>query len=188
MLSAAYSVNETVAQEVAAVFLESASRPRDRVVCAAYRQLSEQSDRALAAVTRRHGIRVRFSRCRLPYASDGEMIAAVRESSVLEVTVAAAEPDRLHPILACGPGGAYDRFRALHDLTGHVFPGFGFDRDGEYAAWLRQERLYTGLARQALATELHAEHSVRWTTGEPSDHKAMLLDRRLVERARRGDR
>jgi hypothetical protein len=72
----------------------------------------------------------------------------------------------------------------VHDLTGHVLPGFGFDRDGEYAAWLTQERLYTGLARRALATELHAEHSVRWTTGEPSDHKALLLDRRLIEKAR----
>ena len=187
MLAATHSVNETVAREVADVFLESDSDPRDGLVGAAYRQLAEQSDQALAAVTCRHGMRVVFSRCRVPYASDEEMIAAVRECRVLEVTVASAEPDRLHPILACDPGGAYDRFRALHDLIGHVLPGFGFDRDGEYAAWLRQERLHTGLARQALATELHGEHSVRWTTGEPSDHKALLLDGRLIERARRAD-
>ena len=35
--------------------------------------------------------------------------------------------------------------------------------------------MYEGPARWALATELHAEHSVRWTTGEVAEHKATLL-------------
>jgi hypothetical protein len=87
--------------------------------------------------------------------------------------------------MGCEVGGAYDRFRAVHDIIRHVVPGLGFDRDGEFAAWLVQERLYRGLARWALATELHGEHSVRWTTGVLSDHKATLLDRGLLARARR---
>src|SRR6266850_459379 len=78
------------------------------------------------------------------------------------------------------------RTGAVHDIVGHVIPRFGFDRDGEFAAWKLQERLHRGLARWALATELHAEHSVRWTTGSLSDHKAMLLDGKLLQRARRG--
>jgi hypothetical protein len=65
-----------------------------------------------------------------------------------------------------------------------VGPCLGFDRDGEFAAWLTQERLYDGLARWALATELHAEHSVRWTTGTLADHKATLVDRDLLKRVR----
>jgi hypothetical protein len=40
------------------------------------------------------------------------------------------------------------------------------------------------LARRALATELHAEHSVRWTTGELPEHKAVLLDERVISRSR----
>jgi hypothetical protein len=179
-------VNQAVAREVAEVFLAAPRAAPDRTVRAAYRQLEEQSDAALARVTRGHHIRVVFTRCPLPYASDRELIRAVRADRVLEVTTAASEPDRRHPMMGCERGGAYDRFRALHDLTGHVFPGFGFDRDGEFSAWLVQDQLYTGLARWALATELHAEHSVRWTTGQFCEHKAVLHDRELVACARRG--
>ena len=45
--------------------------------------------------------------------------------------------------------------------------------------------MYTGLARWALATELHGEHSVRWTTGNLADHKAILLEPRLLDASRR---
>ena len=68
-----------------------------------------------------------------------------------------------------------------------VGPCLGFDRYGEFAAWLTQERLYDGLARWALATELHAEHSVRWSTGTLSDHKAILVDRDLLNRVHRSN-
>ena len=47
----------------------------------------------------------------------------------------------------------------MHDLIGHVATGYGFDRGGEYSAWLVQRTLYTGLARWAAATELHGEIS-----------------------------
>ena len=59
-----------------------------------------------------------------------------------------------------------------------------FDRDGEYASWLIQDRHYRGLARWALATELHGEHSVRWTSGDVAEHKATLLPRTVLRRAR----
>jgi len=179
-------VDQELAREAADVFLTAHSAARDVTVLTAYRQLEHQSDDALARVTGSHPFRVVFTECLSPYASDHEMIGAVRQSGVLEITCAAGEPDRRHPLMGCEPGGAYDRFRALHDLVGHVLPGFGFDRDGEFAAWVTQDLLYTGLAGWALATELHAEHSVRWTTGDMCDHKATLLPRHLVFRARRG--
>ena len=78
--------------------------------------------------------------------------------------------------MGCEVGGAYDRFRAVHDVLGHGLLGVGFDRDGEYAAWRFQERHHSPLARRALATELHAEHSIRWTTGDLPEHKATVLD------------
>jgi hypothetical protein len=43
--------------------------------------------------------------------------------------------------------------------------------------------MYTGLARWALATQLHGEHSVLWTFGEFADHKAILLEPGLLNAA-----
>jgi hypothetical protein len=88
--------------------------------------------------------------------------------------------------MGCEFGGAYDRFRAVHDILGHGHLELGFDRNSEYATWRYQERLHSPLARRALATELHAEHSVYWTTGELPEHKAVVLDERLIERSRGG--
>jgi hypothetical protein len=53
----------------------------------------------------------------MPYASDCEMIAAVRTEGLLEVTTAATERDRCHPLMGCEVGGAYDKFRAVQDLS-----------------------------------------------------------------------
>ena len=186
---AARQVDPAVAHEVAASFVAARSNRGDAKVCAAYRQLEQQSDRAFAVLTassRRRRVRVVFTCCREPYVSDREMIAAVRAERLLEITSAVTERDRRHPLMGCELGGAYDRFRAVHDLVGHIGPQLGFDRDGEFAAWLVQERVCRGLARWALATELHGEHSVRWTSGELSDHKATLLDRDLIARTRVG--
>jgi hypothetical protein len=182
-------VNPAIAREVAVAFVEAPSTPRTPVVAAAYGQLERQSDALFAALTDPHGpygLRVAFTRSEQPYDSDVELIDAVRCDGLLEVTVAWVNADRVHPLLGSEPGGAYDRFRAVHDLVGHVAPRFGFDRDGEHAAWLVQDRLCSGLARCALATELHGEHSVRWVTGEFAEHKAALLDAELVLRASRG--
>jgi hypothetical protein len=113
-----------------------------------------------------------------PYDTDEELIDAVRTTWVIEIP--RADHERRHALLGSEPGGAYDRFRALHDLMGHVWPCYGFDRDGEFSAWCLQHRYYRGMARWALATELHAHHSVRWTSGELADPKATLVDRRLL--------
>jgi hypothetical protein len=80
-------------------------------------------------------------------------------------------------------GGAYDRFRSVHDVLGHARLRLGFDRDGEFAVWRSQERFHGPLARRALATELHGRHSVLWTTGELAEPKAILLDPRLLRRS-----
>ena len=91
--------------------------------------------------------------------------------------------DRHHPAMRNDPGGSYDRFRGVHDVLGHARLGRGFDRDGEFEAWRCQARLHSRHARWALATELHAHHSVLWTTGQPAQPKAILLDPRLLRRS-----
>jgi hypothetical protein len=95
----------------------------------------------------------------------------------------ATKHDRHHPLMGNDPGGAYDRFRGIHDVLGHARLQLGFDRDGEFAVWRSQERFHSPLARRALATELHGQHSVLRTTGDLAEPKAILLDRRLLHRS-----
>jgi hypothetical protein len=182
-------VDPDLAHEVAVRFQAAPSEQTSQLVRAAYDQLARQSDAIFARLTDPdrqflRGLRIEFTRCENPYDSDEELVRGARTHRVLEITTSARERDRRHPLLDCARGGTYDRFRAVHDVVGHVGPCLGFDRDGEFAAWLTQERLYAGLARWALATELHAEHSVRWTTGALSDHKATLIDRDLLSKVR----
>jgi hypothetical protein len=174
-----HHVQPAETQAVADSFL-SARTTADPLVAVAYQQLEAQTDRQFAALTDprgRYRIRVVGTSQVTPYADAGELIAAVFAARTLEVTMSAA--DRAHPLLSGEAGGAYYRFRAIHDLIGHVATGYGFDRDGEYSAWLVQRDLYTGLARWAAATELHGEISVLWTTGQVAEHKAALLDAAL---------
>jgi hypothetical protein len=149
----------------------------DRLVALAYRQLEMQTDRQFATLTDPLGpyrITVVGTREASPYSDAGELIASVLASRTLEVPASPA--DHAHPLLGAEVGSAYWRFRAVHDLVGHVATGYGFDQDGEYSAWLAQRNLYTGYARWAAATELHGEVSALWTTGQFAEHRAVLLD------------
>ena len=167
-------------QAVAGCFLSARTRVSP-LVARAYEQLELQTDRQFAALTDPRGpyrLTVVGTGDATPYRDAGELIASVLATRTLEVTSSAA--DRAHPLLSGEVGGAYHRFRAVHDLIGHVATGYGFDRDGEYSAWLVQRDLYTGLARWAAATELHGEISALWATGQVAEHKAVLLDRHLL--------
>jgi hypothetical protein len=184
-------VNPDVARDIAQWFLDAPALAGKRLVTAACRELQIQTDRQFAVLTESDGpfgYTVAWTRQPVPYATATELIEAVRVTGVLEVTAAGTDRDRLHPALDGTVGGPYDRLRAVHDIVGHVMTGYGFDRDAEYSAWLRQSKLYRGLARWAAATELHAEHSVTWTTGQFPEHKAALLPRRLIRRSLRGSR
>lgn len=181
-------VDPDVARDVAQWFMDAPANGRERLVTAAYRELQAQTDRQFAELTKpggEFGYTVAWTAQPVPYSTAAELIGAVRTTGVLEVTAARVERDRLHPGLDCAVGGAYDRLRAVHDIVGHAMTGYGFDRDAEYSAWLLQSKLYHGLARWAAATELHAEHSVTWTTGHFPEHKAVLLPRRLLRRSSR---
>ena len=167
---------------IAECFIAARTRA-DPLVARAYQQLEMQTDQQFAALTDPQGpyrITVVGTSQVTPYFDAGELVASVLTSRTLEVTTSPA--DRAHPLLSGEVGGAYYRFRAVHDRSGHVATGYGFDRDGEYSAWLVQRNLYTGLARWAAATELHGEISALWTTHRFAEHKAVLLDSHLLER------
>jgi hypothetical protein len=183
-------VNPTVAREVAAEYLGAPTLGRcPQLVRAAYARLVMESDRLFEQLTspgRPDCVRITFTACPTPYASAHELITSVRAHRLLEVTTSPAVSDRRHPLMGCEPGGAYDRFRGVHDVLGHARLQLGFDRDGEFAVWRSQKRFHGRLARQALATELHGQHSVRWTTGQVAEPKAILLDPRRLRRSRVG--
>jgi hypothetical protein len=161
-------------------YLSSQSAHRDQEVVEAYRQLQMEIDELFGIITNRSGhntVRVEFTRCLQPYDSDEELIAAVRADKTLEMTsVVASGERRLHPVLDCEFGGAFDRFRATHDLIGHAWYGYGFDLADEFAAWEGQDRLHSQLARLALATELFAVNAARNLLGSAPELKGLLLD------------
>lgn len=184
-----YRLDPVEAETIASAFSEAPDCRRDPKVVAAYEALQEQSDRFFRVLTDTDcpgAIQVAFTYLTNPYTNDQELIDAVRNERLLEVSAAASCSERLHPLLGCDLGGPYDRFRAVHDILGHVRTGLGFDRNGEYVAWRIQDQQYGGLARLALASELHAEHSVYWTSGTLPEHKACLLRACLIAWARVG--
>lgn len=180
-------VDEDTAHEVAAAYLDAPQR-LSAEVRVAYATLERETDRLFAALCtagRTAGVRVEFTRCTTPYDDADELITSIRTDRLLEVVTAATDGRRSHPIIDSSMGGAFDRFRAVHDLLGHGRLGIGFDRHSEYAAWRYQELFHSRPARRALAAELHAKHSALWTTGEVAENRAVLLDHALVDRARR---
>jgi len=178
-------VNHQCARDVASAYVGASSRD-DALTVTAFALLVVETDRLFARITRPahpRAIRVIFTTCESPYRDADELIASVRNLRLLEVATVAGNADRRHPLMGSERGGPYDRFRAVHDVVGHAHLGLGFDRDGEFSVWLAQARLHSPLARWALATELHGQHSVRWTTGDVAEPKAVLLEPRLLRRS-----
>jgi hypothetical protein len=148
MNTAALRVDVAVAVEIASAYLDAPST-RSPLAEAAYARLALETDRLFAAITWMGGpdaVRVRFSTCAQLYDIAEELFASVRGDRLLEITAARTDHDRKHPLFDCAVGGAFDRFRAVHDILGHARLGAGFDRHGEYATWLFQERFHTRLA------------------------------------------
>ena len=181
-------VDPAVAHEVAAAYLD-APRRRDPLAAAAYARLVDESDRLFRQITvaasgRRGACRVhQVSRRRTT--TPQELIRSVNDGRVLEITTVATDAD------PASPADGQRHGRGLRPVPCRprrqwAMPGLelGFDRDGEFAVWLSQERFHSPLARRALATELHGQHSVRWTTGEVAEPKAVLLDPGLLSRTR----
>ena len=100
--------------------------------------------------------------------------------------------DNHHITVQSGLGGAregftmtqeeYDRFRAVHDVFGHSAVGGGFDRHGEYQAYLMHSTMYTGDARIGMASEYHGVNTAMWAgePGSPGTGKSIILPEELI--------
>jgi hypothetical protein len=127
---------------VAWAFQNAPNSDHDSFVVAAHRELQDPTDRMFSALTDPDLAEpnlIVFTSILEPYASDQALIDSVRTTRTLEVSAAPSTPDRLHPLLSCDVGGPDDRFRAVHDVLGHVRTGLGFDRYDEFAAWRVQD-------------------------------------------------
>ena len=105
-------VDRSTVVSVGAQYLNARNAHRNARIVTAYRQLQVEIDRLfndLVCVDQPRAVRVAFTRCHLPYASDKELIAAVGAHETLEITSAAAFSGRLHPLLSCEIGGEFDR-------------------------------------------------------------------------------
>jgi hypothetical protein len=172
-------IDQTVTAEVGSWYLSTSSMPGDREVVAAYEQLQRETDRIFSNLMSRRNeqaIQIVFTYCLQPYADAHELIESVQVERMLEVTTAAVHGGKIHPLLSCEFGGAFDRFRAVHDLIGHGRPGFNFELQDEVAAWRVQDRFHRGIARWALATEICGVNSARWITGDVLEAKALPPD------------
>lgn len=165
------------AEEVARYFEETPDQSDDPEVQAAYADFRAQSEEQWDFMTRPEsegglGIKVDFTKETDPYPSAEAQAADLR--------------DNHHITLQSGLGGAheatmteaeYDRFRAVHDVFGHAGIGGGFDRHGEYEAWLAHAAMYTGAGRDAMSTEYHGVNSALWSgdPGTPGTGKSILL-------------
>jgi hypothetical protein len=171
-------VNGDQARRVASALAAAPAMTFDPKVAVAYAQLGDQARRWFARVTSevRRPVRVAFTRCRAPYRDAGELSQSVRSDGVLELFPSVYDRDRRHPLLEHRTiGDAHDCLRAVHDIVSHGWLQLSFDRDGEFSAWQAEHGMYSGLARWALATELHAQHSALWTSGRLAEYKAALL-------------
>jgi hypothetical protein len=183
------SVTPTIALRVGEWYLNSQSTHRNQQVIEAYCQLQAETDEIFDTITRHaspNAVQVRFTRCLQPYQSDEELIAAVRAQKILEITsVAASGERRLHPLLDCEFGGAFDRFRATHDVIGHAWCGYGFGLADECAAWACQNQFHGKVARLALATELFAVNAARNLLGSAPELKGLIPGPNLEGEAKR---
>ena len=151
-------------------------RSRVPLVREAYRQLVEQTEEMwrfaveelgmCCATTVEPGIE--------PYATGAEQAAEiVRDRRIITETGLGKE----HPLMT---REQYDMFRAVHDLFGHAALGTGFDRHGEYQAFLSHCAMYFDLGRWAMASEYRGVNSSLWAGHAVGAGKAALLPRGVV--------
>lgn len=143
-------VNERVGRAIAKLYMEAPP------------EITEQARRAYSAfVTQTFNQWEDVMRCvnvefvdENPYESAREMFADVNEHRRLMVykTVRGEGSPLLTPY-------ENDVFRAVHDFNGHYRAGTTFSRHGEHGAWLCHSRMYSGMARRALATETRGQNS-----------------------------
>jgi hypothetical protein len=95
-----------------------------------------------------------------PYSNAEEMATDLSQNRRLKVLSTATTGS--HPYFSDEEN---DKFRAVHDAFGHAGTGRGFDRHGEEAAYQAHARMFTPIARRALAAETRGQNSAMISAG-----------------------
>lgn len=147
----------------------------------AYRAMREETGRQFDHMTKPRskgglGLDVEVSK-EDPYGKDGNY-----DSIFNEVKHSVTEQNRIKVLSTNTTGGhpfftndENDMFRAVHDVYGHLGSGRGVDHNGEEAAYQKHSRMFSPLARQAMATETRGQNSHLRLHGDFPDQKVALL-------------
>lgn len=162
---------------VARHFEQTPDQSSDPKVKAAFEDFKRQNHEQFDFMTRPEsqggmGVKVDFVKTKDPYKSATAQAEDLRQNH--------------HISIESGLGGKhestmttqeYDEFRAVHDVFGHAGVGGGFDRHGEYQAYLEHSSMYTGAGRKAMASEYHGVNTAVWAgaPGSPGTGKSILL-------------
>ncbi len=174
-------VDPTFHETVARAYHAARSVPDDPFTRAAYRQLAAEIDQQYKMLEAT-GIRVVPSK-KDPYPNSAAMIRDVVENRRLKVYAS----ELSHPLLTDEENF---KFRAVHDFFGYAAPGNQFGPAGEENAYREHRRMFSELARQALATETRGQNS--WVNFGPfsrrppkerpfAEQKAFILPQRLQQ-------
>jgi len=156
----------------------------------AYRQMAEETKRQYDFVTRpRHkgglGIDIEVTK-HDPYGQGPEgvhgIVNEIRDdiNNHNRIKVFATSSTGGHPIFSDDEN---DMFRGVHDIFGHLGSGRGIDAHGEEAAFQKHSRMFSPLARQAMATETRGQNAALHLHGGFQNQKVAILPEHLQDPA-----
>lgn len=188
------TLDPELSRRAGAAFEALKHEPGHEGVKAAYEALKKETLLQYTHMTA-HGLKIEpWRKEGQPYANSKEMVHDVRENGHLsyfptDSGFGEGEAFADHPLYEKVPGMDVrynDLFRAVHDYYAHAQHGHQFGPKGEQRAWHEHARMYSALARKALATETHGQNS--WVNFGPhkpeekpvterpfADQKAALL-------------
>lgn len=141
----------------------------------AYDEMAREVDKQFA-ILKRMGIKVEFVDYD-PYRSFQEMrndFVKNRRLRVMKTSVTGS-----HPYWS---NDTNDKFRAVHDVFGHLATGRGFDRHGEEAAYQAHKSMMPPSVHRALATETRGQNAYYIENGDFPPQKVGLLPEELAKK------
>jgi len=139
-------------REIAQEFGALPFRERGAAVREAYRALADEIGRQFDFLSRFYAFDWYGDGDPVPYRDSKDMMEDVRRNRHLWVYTGGAP----HSIWSDEENL---RFRAVHDLFGHAAQGWTFGPHGEENAWVEHSKLFSPIARAALATETRGQNS-----------------------------
>ena len=149
----------------------------------AYRQMAHETERQFDFLTRPRarggmGIDVQVTKDD-PYGPGGfepvDNLAHELHDDVThnnQIKVLSTHSTGGHPVFSDDQN---DMFRAVHDVFGHLGSGRGIDMHGEEAAFQKHSRMFSPLARQAMATETRGQNAALHKHGTFQEQKIGFL-------------